>query len=113
MAGASRGEKRDNVAMMSGTKSKRAQRSRTANKPRTEPPWNVVLHNDWNNSMPKVVIILRRVIPGMSVKKATKIMWEAHTTGRAVVKRCHKELAELYREQLEGEGLSISLEPAR
>lgn len=95
---------------MPGTQ--KEQRSRTAGRARTEPPWNVVLHNDWNNSMPRVVIILKRVIPGMSVKKATKIMWEAHTTGQAVVKRCHKELAELYKEQLQGEGLTISLEPA-
>ncbi len=77
-----------------------------------EPPWDVVLHNDWENSMPRVVLVLRKVIPGMSLKKATKIMYEAHSTGRAVVKRCHKELAELYKERLEGKGLRISLEPA-
>ena len=44
--------------------------------------------------MPRVVVILKKVIPRMTLKKATKIMWEAHTTGKAVVKRCHKELAE-------------------
>ncbi len=77
-----------------------------------EPPWDVVLHNDWENSMPRVVLVLRKVIPGMSLKRATKIMYEAHSTGRAVVKRCHKELAELYKERLEGKGLRISLEPA-
>ena len=36
----------------------------------------------------------------MSVKKATRIMWEAHTKGKAIAKRCHKELAELYEERL-------------
>ena len=40
-------------------------------------------------------------------------MYEAHLNGRAAAKRCHKELAELYRERLQGEGLAASLEPAR
>jgi ATP-dependent Clp protease adaptor protein ClpS len=112
LADALGGERRDNTLEMTGTGVKKNQRIQTGNKIRPEPPWNVVLHNDWNNSMPRVVIILKRVIPGMSVKRATKIMWEAHTTGQAVVKRCHKELAELYKEQLQGEGLTVSLEPA-
>jgi ATP-dependent Clp protease adaptor protein ClpS len=77
---------------------------------RRELPWNVLLHNDWNNSMPRVVVILKKVIPGMTLKKATSIMWEAHTTCKAVVKTCHKELAELYRERLSGEGLIASIE---
>lgn len=47
----------------------------------------------------------------MSLKRATRIMYEARSRGQAVVKRCHKELAELYKERLEGEGLKISLEP--
>ena len=109
-AGASRRKKRDNVVGMQETK--REQRSKTVNKPRTEPPWNVVLHNDWNNSMPHVVLVLKKIIPGMTYKKATKIMWEAHSKGKATVKRCHKELAELYKEQLQDEGLSTSIEPA-
>jgi ATP-dependent Clp protease adaptor protein ClpS len=71
----------------------------------------VVLHNDWNNSMVKVVYVLRREIPGMTVKKAASLMYEAHSTGRATVKRCHKELAELYRECLREAGLTVSIEP--
>lgn len=98
---------------MPATRTRRGQRSKTGGKPRAEPPWNVVLHNDWNNSMPHVVLVLKKVIPGMSYKRATKIMWEAHTRGKATVKRCHKELAELYKEQLQAKGLSVSLEPAR
>jgi ATP-dependent Clp protease adaptor protein ClpS len=97
---------------MSMTKTKPAQVTRTEKKTHTEPPWNVILHNDWENSMPRVVLILKKAIPGMSLKKATAIMYEAHSAGRAVVKRCHKELAELYKERLQGEGLTISLEPA-
>ncbi len=51
------------------TKIKKDPTRRTAGKDRTEPPWNVVLHNDWDNSMPRVVWILKKVFPGMSVKR--------------------------------------------
>jgi ATP-dependent Clp protease adaptor protein ClpS len=98
---------------MVATKIKRSESTKTGRKARTEPPWNVVLHNDWENSMPRVVIILKKTIPGMSIKRATAIMYEAHSKGQAVVKRCHKELAELYQERLQGEGLTVSIEPAR
>ena len=97
---------------MPDTKIKKDQRSRTATKAKTELPWNVILHNDWENSMPRVVIILKKILPGMTLAKATRIMYEAHSTGQAVVKSCHKELAELYEEQLQSEGLTVSIERA-
>jgi ATP-dependent Clp protease adaptor protein ClpS len=96
---------------VAATKVKRAEGTRTAVKAKPDLPWNIILHNDWENSMPRVVVILRKVIPGMTLKKATKIMWEAHTTGKAVVKSCHKELAELYEERLLAKGLTVSIEP--
>jgi ATP-dependent Clp protease adaptor protein ClpS len=98
---------------MTATKVKKTEGTKTGRKARPEPPWNVLLHNDWENSMPRVVIVLKKVIPGMTYKKAAKIMYEAHTKGQAVVKRCHKELAEMYEERLVQEGLSASIEPAR
>lgn len=97
---------------MTATKIKKDQRLQTGNKARAELPWSVILHNDWGNSMPRVVIILKLVIPGMTVKKATRIMWEAHSSGQAVVKSCHKELAELYKERLQEKGLTVSIERA-
>ncbi len=97
---------------MPTTKIKKEERTRTGNKTKRELPWNVILHNDWDNSMPRVVVILKRVIPGMTYKRATRIMWEAHTSGQAVAKSCHKELAELYEERLLGEGLTATIEPA-
>lgn len=97
---------------MSATKTGKENKQRTGRKNSTEPPWNVLLHNDWDNSMPRVVLVLKKVLPGMTIGKATRIMYEAHSSGQAVVKRCHKELAELYKERLQGEGLSVSLEPA-
>jgi ATP-dependent Clp protease adaptor protein ClpS len=96
---------------MSATKIKRAEGIQSGIKAKPDLPWNVILHNDWENSMPRVVVILKMVIPGMTLKKATKIMWEAHTTGKAVVKSCHKEVAELYEERLLAKGLTVSIEP--
>jgi ATP-dependent Clp protease adaptor protein ClpS len=100
------------MSHMTATKIKKDERTGTRNKAKPELPWNVILHNDWENSMPRVVIILKKVIPGMTLKKAAAIMLEAHGTGQALVKSCHKELAELYEERLQGEGLTVSIEPS-
>ncbi len=96
---------------MSATEIRTTEGTRTGNEAKPDHPWNVMLHNDWENAMPEVVVILKKVIPGMTLMKATKIMWEAHTTGKALVKSCHKELAEHYETRLQGEGLSVSIEP--
>ncbi len=97
---------------MVGTKVKKSERTSTRRKAQPELPWNVILHNDWNNSMPRVIIILNRAIPGMTIAKAAGIMYQAHSKGQATVKSCHKELAELYRERLQSEGLTVSIEPS-
>ncbi len=98
---------------MSTTKAKEAEKTRTRGETRTEPPWNAILHNDWENSATQAVYVLVRVTPGMTIKRATKIMWEAHTTERRVAKTCHKKLAKLYEEHLRAKGLTVSIEPAR
>ena len=76
-----------------------------------EPPYKVILHNDDYTPMEHVVEALRKVIPRMSPQRAVAIMLEAHTKGKAVVTKCHKELAELYREGLQNEGLISTIEP--
>jgi ATP-dependent Clp protease adaptor protein ClpS len=76
-----------------------------------EPPYKVILHNDDFTPMEHVVEVLRKVIPRMSVRRAVDIMLEAHTKGKAVVTKTHKELAELYQEGLNNEGLIASIEP--
>ena len=77
----------------------------------TEPPYNVILHNSWH-PMTYVVYVLKKSIPGITIKKATKIMLSAHMEGRAVAKSCHKELAELYEERLKAKRLTATVEPA-
>lgn len=96
------------MSVKAGPKGRRS----THNEDKTEPPWNVVPHNDRNRAS-KAVIVPRRHIPGMTLVKATGIMWETHTTARTIATRCHKELAELYRNELAGDGLTASIEPAR
>ena len=86
-------------------------RERTRRKISTEPPYKVILHNDDYTPMEHVVATLRKVIPRMNLRRAVSIMLEAHTKGKAVATKCHKELAELYLEGLRAEGLIATIEP--
>ncbi len=88
-----------------------APRERTKRRVTQEPPYKVILHNDDYTPMEHVVAALRKVIPRMPLTRAVSIMLEAHTKGKAVVTKCHKELAELYRDGLKAEGLTSTIEP--
>jgi ATP-dependent Clp protease adaptor protein ClpS len=79
---------------------------------RVLPPWRVLLHNDDVNDMAHVVLSLLRSVSSLSVERATDIMLEAHLHGVAQVIVCPREHAELYRERLEGHGLTSTIEPA-
>lgn len=83
----------------------------TRQKMTTEPPYKVILHNDDYTPMEHVIQVLRKVIPRMSLRRAVSIMLEAHTNGKAVATKCHKELAEMYEEGLRAEGLIATIEP--
>ena len=69
------------------------------NKIRQIPPYHVILFNDDHHSMEFVVEVLCKTF-GYSVQRSIEFMWEAHTTGRAVVWTGPKEVAELKVEQL-------------
>lgn len=86
-------------------------RRRTGQKSTTEPPYKVILHNDDYNPMEHVVEALVKVIPRLDERRALSIMLEAHTQGKAVAAKAHRELAELYKEGLESEGLTATIEP--
>ena len=88
-----------------------APKEKTQRRMSTEPPYKVILHNDDYTPMDHVVKALRKVIPRMNMKRAVSIMLEAHTKGKAVATKCHKELAELYQEGLRAEGLIATIEP--
>ena len=74
------------------------------------PPYKVILHNDDHNQIPYVVQALQKSVPGMSLSRAVAIMWEAHTSGKAVVITCPLELAELYQQRLLSFGLTATIE---
>jgi len=76
------------------------------------PRWAVVLHNDDFNTMAYVVTCLINTVPGLSEQRATEIMEEAHTQGRARVVTCPLELAEHYRDRLESLVLTATIEKA-
>lgn len=97
---------------VSATEQAKETRQRATGDAPPEPPWNVVLWNSWH-PMSYVVYVLAKVLPGVGIKRATHLMLRAHREGRAVVKSCHRELAELYGERLEAKGLSASVEPGR
>jgi ATP-dependent Clp protease adaptor protein ClpS len=77
---------------------------------RVLPPYKVILHNDDHNSMDHVIVALRKSVPGMTLAKATSIMWAAHTSGKALVIACPLELAELYQQRLLSFGLTATIE---
>src|SRR5688500_1304772 len=66
---------------------------------RHQPPYAVVLHNDDVNTMPFVVLVLRKVF-GYTVEKCVELMVEAHKTGRSVVWVGPLEVAELKADQI-------------
>lgn len=101
-------------------RSKKKDRSKT--KPKRQPPYAVVLHNDDINGMDFVVGALRKVFHYGRLK-AIRMMMQAHVTGRAIVWTGSLEVAELKAEQLKSCGadpmmkahgassLGVSIEP--
>jgi ATP-dependent Clp protease adaptor protein ClpS len=70
-------------------------------------PWNVVVLNDDHNTFEGVAFALARTIPGVSYEQGLRIADRIHNTGRSVVWTGHKELAEMYWEQLRAYGLTM------
>lgn len=64
-----------------------------------QPPYAVILHNDDVNTMPFVVLVLRKVF-GYSAEKCVELMMEAHNTGRSVLWVGPLEVAELKADQI-------------
>ncbi len=71
-------------------------------------PWRVIVRNDDHNTFDHVAGTLARTIPGVSLPEGFAIADRIHNTGRAVVWTGHKELAELYWEQLHMAGLTMA-----
>jgi len=76
------------------------------------PRYRVVLHNDDNNDMDRVVRALLYIVMPLSVNDAIAVMLRAQTYGSAHIITCLRETAEFYADGLAGFGLATSIEPA-
>ena len=111
-------KKTDNTSNTSGgkgataTKTKRAPKKSPAKKPpQPLPPWKVLLHNDDKNDFDFVIETIVALTP-LNEQDASQRTKEAHQTGVALLLTTHKERAELYREQFQSKGLTVTIEPA-
>ena len=71
-------------------------------------PWNVIVMNDNHNTFEGVASALSSTIPDVSYNRGLQLADRIHASGRAIVWSGHKEVAEHYRQQLQGHGLTLS-----
>src|SRR5437016_2226340 len=90
------------------TKRKAAPKKRP---PEMLPPWKVLLHNDDRNDIYFVVLTIVELTP-LNEDAAKQRTEEAHKTGVSLLLVTHKERAELYKDQFETKGLTVTIEPA-
>jgi ATP-dependent Clp protease adapter protein ClpS len=72
----------------------------------------VILHKDDYHQLPYVASALVKVIGALKEAEAEDIAETAFTQGKATVIECPKEVAEHYQEQLQGYGLTVTVEAA-
>jgi len=77
--------------------------------PADDRPWIVIVWNDPINLMSYVTFVLQKLF-GYSLEKATKLMMDVHTKGKAVVSSGTRERAELDVFRLHEHGLWATLE---
>ena len=93
-------------------KPKRASKTSPKQKPpQMLPPWKVLLHNDNKNEVGFVVKTICELTT-LNENDAKQRTVEAHETGVALLLTTHKERAELYKDQFDSKGLTVSIEPA-
>ena len=68
----------------------------------------MIVRNDDHNTFEGVARALARYIPGVNVDKGFAFADQIHRSGQAIVWTGMKETAELYWEQLNGAGLTMS-----
>ena len=76
-----------------------------------EKGWNVIVWNDPINLMTYVVFVFMRVL-GFNKEKATRHMLQVHYQGKSIVATETREKAELYHQQIQAYGLTVTLETA-
>ena len=79
--------------------------------PQPLPPWKVLLHNDDKNGMDFVILTIMELTP-LNEQDAKQRTIEAHKSGVALLLTTHRERAELYADQFQSKGLTVTIEPA-
>ena len=74
-----------------------------------EKKWNVIIWNDPVNLMSYVVFVFMKVL-AFTKEQATRHMLEVHRQGRSIVATETREKAELYHQQIQAHGLSVTIE---
>jgi len=72
---------------------------RESTRPKRQPPYAVILHNDNFNGFDYVVSVLRKVF-NYELVKARQLTLAAHTSGRSIVSSGMREVAELKADQI-------------
>jgi ATP-dependent Clp protease adaptor protein ClpS len=94
------------------TKPKRARKVEPKIKPpQMLPPWRLLLHDDDKHEFPFVIEAIVQLTP-LNKDDAQQRTEEAHKTGVSLLLTTHKDRAELYKDQFESKGLTVSIEPA-
>jgi ATP-dependent Clp protease adaptor protein ClpS len=90
----------DQTALINRPRSNSAART---SKPKTQPPYAVIVHNDEEHTQDYVIEVLQRVC-GHPLGKAVQLTSQVHTEGQANVWSGSLEVAELKRDQIRGFG---------
>ncbi|MEP2775844.1 MAG: ATP-dependent Clp protease adaptor ClpS [Luteolibacter sp.] len=77
----------------------------------TQPPWNVIVHDDPVNLMGYVSYVLIKVF-GYNEALANTLMLQVHNNGLSIVWTGELEKAEFYTQQLQFHQLKTSIEAA-
>lgn len=84
-------------------KRKGRRREESRDRPKKQPPYAVIVHNDEEHTWPYVIDVLQQVC-GYDMEKAYLLTSQIHFTGRAIVWSGAREVAELKRDQIRGYG---------
>ncbi len=97
-------------ARAGATKTKTKEKVDTKTAPKTQRPWNVVVHDDPVSLMTYVTRVFMDVFKYPQAK-AHRLMLEVHHAGRSVVWSGARESAETYAAKLKTYHLTTTLEP--
>ncbi len=70
--------------------------------------WRVIVLNDSHNTFEGVAWALASTLPGVDYDRGMALANKIHSNGQAIVWSGEKEQAELYWEQLHGQGLTMA-----